>query len=261
MNNKQMHGHEVNELIADKLATLSGSDKPDVKTGDDNGPVKDDAYFTNLWLKQKNGGMLQRESAYNEQNILNNKFNQIEAPDEQTRVIATQVKRISERYKQGNKFNCVFSGMPGTGKTFLATCLLNDVNENASKPLACLFVSAPLLQELALARVRGKDWQQVEEMNHLEKSIRSADLMVLDDLGSETSMQVNNIKTANETTQKILFTASDSRQGKSTIITTNYTSAELQMMYNPKIISRLMTNKPEHIINFAGIADRRISQN
>jgi DNA replication protein DnaC len=138
---------------------------------------------------------------------------------------------------------------------------MNDANNNADSPISCLFISVPLLSDLALARVRGKDDRKIDCMNHIEKSFRKADLLVLDDLGSESNMQTSYVKEANQTSQKILFELADSRKGKVTLITTNYASKDLQEMYNGKIISRLFTKNPEHVINFDELPDRRILQN
>lgn len=223
--------------------------------------IKSDEYFTKIWARKMKHGMLRRESIYSEKGVLNHHFDIANSKKGSSTAVIDKIKGIAEEYKQGNKFNCIFHGRPGTGKTFLGTCLINEVNDNADKLTSCLFVSVPLLQNLWLARVRGNDFQQVEKMNHLEQSIKNADILILDDLGSETSMQTNNIKSANESTQKALFVTSDSRQGKSTIITTNYSSSDLQHMYNPKIISRLMTTNKDHIIDFGNLPDQRIIKN
>lgn len=217
--------------------------------------------ITRMYLQQKSHGMLKRRSVFSEKGVLNHKFNQVDTKDAATKAIVSQTQNIAAAYCKGQTFNTILYGKAGTGKTMLASCLLNKVNDNAITPVSCLFVSVPLLKDLALARVRNQDFQQVERMNQLERSIRDADIVVLDDLGSETSMRTGDIKPANETMQKALFTIADSRVGKATIITTNYSGEDLTAMYNEKIISRLITINPEHLINFDQLPDRRIIQN
>ena len=46
-------------------------------------------------------------------------------------------------------------------------------------------------------------------------------------------------------------------QDKGLIITTNNTLSQFKQMYNPKVVSRLLTNNPEHVLNFNGIPDHR----
>lgn len=222
---------------------------------------QNDLKITQAWQRKKKRQIFKKASLFSESGVLEHSFSAIDTTDPATKDVATRTYRITQAYQSGEKFNCIFVGAPGKGKTLLASCLLNELYQDENTLLSCLFISTPLFAELALERRRGKDYDLVRKMNHLEKSVKEADILVLDDLGSESSMQIDNIKPANETTQKALFTLSDSRQGKATIITTNYTSSDLQAMYNPKIISRLLTTNPAHILNFDTLPDRRIIQN
>ena len=60
--------------------------------------------------------------------------------------------------------------------------------------------------------------------------------------------------------QKGLFAVTDARYSKkATIVTTNNTMAELEAMYNKKLLSRLITKNPKHRLVFNGMQDVRSS--
>lgn len=222
--------------------------------------------YTKILERKKVRGFLRRYSYYNEQGVLKHTFKQVELTSDSTKEIAAHVKQLADDYKHGQIFNMVLQGEPGTGKSMLASCLLNDVNNNADPAMKCMYLSATLFRRLAMEQNRDMDNRDDKlnkeiTLDNLMKHIAEADLLVLDDLGSETSMQVQNIKPANETMQKALFDLADSRQGKSTIITTNYSSDDLKAMYNPKIIDRIFTANKDHVVKFDGIPSYRMLHN
>lgn len=252
-------GKELEQAIQE-----AASKKEPVAKGEMDKKEREEAQrFTAQMMRNKYTGMLHRQSLFSEKNVLNHHFKEIEAPDEPTKRIAKQVRQFAGEYANGSHFNLLLMGRAGAGKTLLASCLMNYVNDHSPKPTGCLFISVPLLYDLALARSRGDDIRKREQMNHVEKAIRQAELLVLDDLGSESNMQSDFIRQASNFTQRILFEVADSRIGKMTVITTNYTGEELQNIYESKIISRLMPppTSPEHVINFDELPDRRILQN
>ena len=88
------------------------------------------------------------------------------------------------------------------------------------------------------------------------EDIKAAEVVAIDDLGSETAMQ-SKTGEATQTMQDLLFRIGDMIQDKGLIITTNNTLSQFKRMYNPKVVSRLLTNNPEHVLNFNGIPDHR----
>lgn len=89
--------------------------------------------------------------------------------------------------------------------------------------------------------------------------MRNADVLVIDDLGSESSMQ-RSASEASTYNQKILFNIAQSRNGKTTIITTNNAGSELRRIYNPKLVSKLMYTDPSNVISFDS-SDYRLLKN
>lgn len=151
------------------------------------------------------------------------------------------------------KFNTIFSGVPGVGKSHLSMAMLQAINEHADPMLSCLFVSTNDLFRLIKSSF-GKPDSKYTELN-MTTLLSSVDLLVLDDLGSEASFQRKD-REAKNYTQSVLFGILNARQR--TIITTNLNSDDLEDIYNAKIISRLYKGVEDHLIKFTeATSDKR----
>lgn len=151
------------------------------------------------------------------------------------------------------KFNTIFSGVPGVGKSHLSMAMLQAINEHANPMMSCLFVSTNDLFRLIKSSF-GKPDSKYTELNMITL-LSNVDLLVLDDLGSEASFQRKD-REAKNYTQSVLFGILNARQR--TIITTNLNSDDLEDIYNAKIISRLYKGVEGHLIKFTkATADKR----
>lgn len=151
------------------------------------------------------------------------------------------------------KFNTIFSGVPGAGKSHLSMAMLQAINEHANPMISCLFVSTNDLFRLIKSSF-GKPDSKYSELS-MTNLLSKVDLLVLDDLGSEASFQRKD-REAKNYTQSVLFGILNARQR--TIITTNLNSDDLEDIYNAKIISRLYKGVEDHLIKFTNAtADKR----
>lgn len=147
------------------------------------------------------------------------------------------------------KFNTLFYGNAGAGKTHLAMAILNAVNDNATEPMQrCLFLSVnKLIREM-------KNWFSdkagVWSPKHVSEVVHKADLVVLDDLGAESA---NNIATS--FVQDTIFDIYESNQR--IITTTNLSMDELYRTYHERLVSRMQEGGAGHVIDFTKIADKR----
>ena len=159
---------------------------------------------------------------------------------------------LAQAYKNPQShFNCVFYGKPGVGKSHLASAILHEVVASANQQ--CLFIN--INQWLEALKQSYQEHRTL--LTSLDK-IAQADLVVLDDLGTESAM----LTKQNEATQWVqsqLFDILDRR--KRTIITTNLDSKKLYETYNPKLMSRLFfgikQDTANRIITFKQTQDRR----
>lgn len=110
-------------------------------------------------------------------------------------------------------------GQPGTGKTYLLTCLANDLAREGKR---VSFVKTPLFIQDFKQSLDDYEYRQTM-LGHL----KFADVLFLDDLGSEGITKW--------TRDDILFPVLDYRlqQGKKTYFSSNYTLDELIRQYQP----------------------------
>ena len=122
----------------------------------------------------------------------------------------------------------LFSGDTGLGKTFLAACIARTV---ADKGYSVVYESAThLFNKLEKARF-SEDEQALRDAN----KYCECDLLIIDDLGTEVPGQF--------VTSSLYTLINDRLQyGKSTIISTNLRTDELDYRYSPQIASRLRGN-------------------
>ncbi|WP_367378288.1 ATP-binding protein [Enterococcus gilvus] len=144
-----------------------------------------------------------------------------------------------------DKFNTIFSGVPGVGKSHLAMAMLQAVNQHSNELVSCLFISMNDMFRLIKASFSDRQ-SKYTELN-MTDLLSKVDLLVLDDLGSESSFKREN-REAGEYIQNVIFGVLNARQR--TIITTNLNSEELEEIYNPKITSRIYKAVDDHIIKF-----------
>ena len=157
-----------------------------------------------------------------------------------------KAKNIAERILNGEIGNYTFAGNAGSGKTMLAISILNYINQN-NDVKSCYFASFSMLVNENINGIH--DPGQRRDALRAENCIKNCDVLVLDDLGSETAMK-SDTREASDYTQSLLFRIADYRKSKVNIVTTNNSSKELQSIYNSKIYSRLIAKKANNAIRF-----------
>lgn len=140
-----------------------------------------------------------------------------------------------------NAGNLLFVGATGLGKTYLSVCIAKAV---AEKGFSVVYESAPhLFQKLERAR-----FSQNEDAKAEADRILNADLLVLDDLGTELMSQFVTATLYSLINDRIL-------ERKPTVISTNFNYDDLSHRYTEQVASRLYGDYT--VLMFAGEDIRR----
>lgn len=203
-------------------------------------------------------GVLTHDSIFDDPDALNCTFNNyIAEPDTEAAANLYKARHLAGRYLNPEyRANTILTGNPGTGKTHLAMGMLHAVNDHIQPPVACLFISVNEMTRRVKDSFNNRQSWYTEE--HVTRMVSKADLLVLDDLGSESSMRSMSNESS-DWTQQFLFGLLNKRKGR-TIITTNLNSHGLTKIYNPKLISRMYwgVEKNGGVIKFTdATADKR----
>lgn len=154
-------------------------------------------------------------------------------------------------------FNTILSGKPGSGKTHLATSIIKAVNEHSGDQQfagfyqKCLFISIVSLMQNVKKSWDDSSYKWTDD--YAEKLLKRADLLVIDDLGSESRME--NGREAKQWVQAFLIRILEGQHR--VIFTTNLTIDELHETYNAKLVSRMLAGSNNHIIEFKDVKDNR----
>ncbi|MDT2864278.1 DnaA ATPase domain-containing protein [Vagococcus carniphilus] len=146
--------------------------------------------------------------------------------------------------------NVFMYGGAGTGKSHLLVGILKNINELSTEK-RCLFVSVPKL--LSNIKKSFNDPTELKGEAYYMKLLSDADVLGLDDIGAELSM--NTTKQATDFTINTLYNVLNAREGKSTLFTSNLTIEQLSKLMDERIISRIRTNVI--YMDFNNISDKR----
>lgn len=159
------------------------------------------------------------------------KYNASVSPKENIEIIKKISENFINNFDNPNEKNLLFTGNTGLGKTFLSNCIANElIKQNKT----VLYQTAPIMLDSIIDYRLGKS-RDFDIIKHL----LSVDLLVIDDLGTES---LNNMKFSE------LFTLINTRllnQNKKitkTIISTNLSLDNLAERYGERIISRFIGN-------------------
>lgn len=152
------------------------------------------------------------------------------SPRENILDIKSAVEDFIENFDDLTKKNLIFTGGTGLGKTFLSNCI---VNELLKKGKTVMYQTAPVMLDSLIADLFSKPG----ESKNLSEDLLSVDLLVIDDLGTET---MNSMKFTE--LYKIINTRLLSQNGKTTktIISTNLDLKSMLKVYDERLISRFV---------------------
>ena len=213
----------------------------------DTGYIQKDNYLTEMCscLKQKlldisfnksNMSNLDKEnfSTFNEllfsDEVNPGKYRFSISPRENMIKIKERALEFVQNFDNPDYKNLLFSGNTGLGKTFLSNCIANEVLKLGK---TVLYQTAPVLLENIIDYKLSKQKANLEDIN---RSVLETDLLIIDDLGTES---LNSMKLSE------LFTIINTRilnlnhKVTKTIISTNLNINEIFSKYEERIGSRI----------------------
>ncbi len=157
------------------------------------------------------------------------KYNSDISPRENIRIIGKEVKKFIKNFDNPDEKNLLFSGGTGLGKTFLSNCI---VGELLAQGKTVLYQTAPVMLDTLISELFNNSGD-----NSFSQNLLTVDLLVIDDLGTET---MNSMKFTE--LYEVINTRLLNQNGKitKTIISTNLDLQGLFTTYDERIVSRFV---------------------
>ena len=143
---------------------------------------------------------------------------------------AVETCKIFVKNFDSDYHNLFFYGTVGTGKSFLSCCVAKELMDRGCSVI--YFGATGLFDLLSNTAFHTKNR---DERQNAYENLYQCDLLIIDDLGTELT---------NQFTSSQLFSLLNERHlgKKSTLISTNFTLAQLRDRYSDRIFSRITSN-------------------
>ena len=160
------------------------------------------------------------------------KYNSKLSPRENIEKIKKLSIKFIENFDNDNEKNLLFTGNTGLGKSFLSSCIANEL---LKKGKTVLYQTAPIMLDTIIDYRFGKNNTSKE----LYDSLLNVDLLIIDDLGTESMNSIKFSELFNIINSRLL----NSKNKKTrTIISTNLSLQNLFSTYDERIVSRIVGN-------------------
>ncbi len=139
-----------------------------------------------------------------------------------------------DNFDNPDEKNLLFTGNTGLGKSFLSSCIANELLKNGK---TVLYQTAPVMLDSIIDFRFGKSISNSSNQNICD-NILNVDLLIIDDLGTESMNSVKFAELFNIINSRLL----NSGKVTKTIISTNLSLQNLFATYDERIVSRIVGN-------------------
>lgn len=161
------------------------------------------------------------------------------SPRENIKRIKSIVQNFIDNFENPEEKNLLFTGNTGLGKTFLSSCIANELLKNNKN---VLYQTAPVMLDSIIEYRFGKS----NFNKSMYDNLLNVDLLIIDDLGTECMNSMKFSELFNIINTRLL----NHSHAKKTIISTNLSLNNLYSNYDERIVSRIVGNY--HICYFFG---------
>lgn len=192
--------------------------------------VIDETYNEANMLKVKDENFETFDIGYYSKTPNKEKYGMDKSPLENIEAIRKLAINFCDNIDSPEQKNLLFTGNTGLGKTFLANCIAGKLIKNNK---SVVYQTAPILMDKIIDYKfsQHKDASSASEY----KRVFDADLLIIDDLGTESMNNVKFTELFNVINTRILMS-------KKILISTNLTLNELYKEYDERVMSRLIGN-------------------
>lgn len=214
---------------------------------------------TNWQLKANKAdalGYMRHSSVITDPDVYNKKFSNFITRTKEQKEAKAVAKRVVDDMMTGETVHAIFTGPTGTGKSHLAMACLWEVLERSWFKQHVMFVD---FRELLTKTKQGfhDDAAFKQYSQFVADEIQKADVVVIDDLGSEAGDDVGSYQSS-QYNMDVSTRIFQGRANKNTIVTTNRSGKELKKIYGSRVISRMSAHTQNHVMLFEGMPDHRL---
>lgn len=260
----------INNLKEEKKSILKslGKDESYLKVHYDCDVCKDTGYITEGFKTVKCNCLKQKifNLEYNKSNISNlenqnfsrfkstfysetvdkQKYKSEISPRENIEIIKKISMHFIKNFDDPKEKNLLFTGNTGLGKTFLSSCIANEI---LKKGKTVLYQTSPIMFDTII------DYRFGKNDTNIYNSLLDVDLLIIDDLGTESMNSMKFSEFFNIVNTRLL---NQNNHCTKTIISTNLSLQNLFQSYDERIVSRFIGNY--NICRFFGDDIRFISK-
>ena len=156
------------------------------------------------------------------------KYNQNLSPRDNMKSIKKTCDNFIKNFDDPNQNNLLFCGFTGLGKTFLSSCIANEI---IKKGKTVLYQTAPMMFDKILNYKFGKSDENIAD------AIYNVDLLIIDDLGTEFNNNATDVELLNIINGRLI---NQNNKITKTILSTNLALPKLLSTYKERIMSRII---------------------
>ena len=168
---------------------------------------------------------------YYSDEINEEKYHASISPRENIRKITQLCFNFIKNFDDVSEKNLLFTGNTGLGKTFLSSCIANELIKKGKN---VLYQTAPVMLDMIIEY----RFEKTDSNKSFYENLLNTDLLIIDDLGAECMNSMKFTELFNVINTRLL----NQNHCTKTIISTNLDLKNLYDTYDERIVSRLVGN-------------------